>query len=158
MTQTTGQSARWTPPRWLNRLMAAMLHTPGLERLVGRGTALLTFTGRRTGRTYTTPVSYARLDDRIILSGHVSRTWWRSVAARPQVWLRLAGREYRGTARVLTGDDPDAVDLLDVYLERQRMTARALKVGWSSAGGHDPADLRRVLADTVIVEVRLAAG
>ncbi|HEX6255956.1 MAG TPA: hypothetical protein VFZ70_09115 [Euzebyales bacterium] len=35
-----------------------LLHTPGLQRWVGRGTALLTLTGRRTGQTY--PASYAR--------------------------------------------------------------------------------------------------
>lgn len=153
---TDGQQARWTPPSWLNRVMAGMLRTPGLQRRVGRGTALLTFTGRRTGRTYTTPVSYARAGDRVIIVGHVNRTWWRNLPDRPQVGLRLAGSDHVGTARVVTGDESDAVDLLRAYLDRLRMTARAQGVSRDADGRLREDDLRRVLANSVVVEVDLA--
>jgi hypothetical protein len=46
----------WTPPAWLNSMMKLMLKTPGLERWLGRQLALLTFTDRKTGQQYTTPV------------------------------------------------------------------------------------------------------
>lgn len=149
------QQARWTPPPWLNRLMTRMLRTPGLQRVVGRGTALLTFTGRRTGRTYTTPVSYAREGDRVIIVGHVSRTWWRNLTDRPAVGLRLAGTDRRGTARVLTAEDDEALDLLGAYLRQQRMAARAQRVRRDDAGGFWREDLERVLAESVVVDVRL---
>jgi deazaflavin-dependent oxidoreductase (nitroreductase family) len=152
---THEQQAPRTPPLWLNRLMVRMLRTPGLQRLVGRGTALLTFTGRRTRRTYTTPVSYARAADRVIIVAHVSRTWWRNLADRPQVRLRLAGRDHTGSARVLHGDDAAAVDLLRTYMDQQRVTARAQGVTRDAEGRPRTDDLRRVLADSVVVEVRL---
>ncbi len=37
-------------------MMKLMLKTPGLEQWLGRQLALLTFTGRKTGQQYTTPV------------------------------------------------------------------------------------------------------
>lgn len=40
----------WTPPRWVNAVMKVMLRTPGLQRLMGSTIALITVTGRRTGR------------------------------------------------------------------------------------------------------------
>jgi deazaflavin-dependent oxidoreductase (nitroreductase family) len=144
-----------TPPPWLNRLMAGMLRTPGLQRLVGRGTALLTFTGRRSGRAYTTPVSYARSDDRVVLLSHPSRTWWRNLPDRPRVELRLAGRDHVGTASVLTGDDPAALALVRDYLDQQRMAARAAKVRRDRSGAFRTSDLRRLLDESVVVAVRL---
>jgi deazaflavin-dependent oxidoreductase (nitroreductase family) len=156
MTRTTdGRQARWTPPPWLNRIMARMLRTPGLQRWVGRGTALLTFTGRRSGRTYTTPVSYARAGDRVIIVAHGSRTWWRNLGDRPRVGLRLAGRDHRGTARVRHSDDRVAVDLLRTYMGQQRMTARAQRIARGADGRLLEDDLRRVLAESVVVDVRL---
>lgn len=145
-----------TPPHWVNRAMIRLLRTPGVERVVGRDTALLTFTGSRSGRQYSTPVSYARDEDTVVVTSHVRRVWWRNLPDRPDVGLRLAGRDHRGRARVLTGADGQAVDLLRLYLEQQRMTARALHVA-RDGGQLRTADLRRVLDDTVVVEITLTA-
>lgn len=53
---------RSTPPRWVNSMVKAALRTPGLERLIGRGLALITVTGRRTDSKHVLPVSYYRDD------------------------------------------------------------------------------------------------
>ncbi len=152
---TTGTSTpRRTPPRWLNALMAMMLRTPGLERMIGRSTALLTFTGRRTGRSFTTPVSYARREDDVILTAHESRRWWRNLGARPNVELRLAGKEHAGTARVLRGRE-GLPHLLD-FARAQRTVAKGMGVRFDSQGSPDPATAVAVLADTVVVMVTLA--
>jgi deazaflavin-dependent oxidoreductase (nitroreductase family) len=149
------QQAPRTPPPWLNRLMAGMLRTPFLERWIGRGTALLSVTGRRSGRTYTTPVTYARDGDRVTIASHVRRTWWRNLPDRPRVELRLAGADHTGTARVLRGDDPQAEELLRAYLTQHPATARAQGVGRDADGRLRAGDLQRVLADSVIVDVQL---
>ena len=41
-------------PAWLNAMMRLLLKTPGLQNLLGKQIALLTFTGRRTGDRQTT--------------------------------------------------------------------------------------------------------
>ncbi len=141
---------RFTPPSWLNALMRTMLRTPGLQRLVGRRTALVTFTGRRSGRTYTTPVSYTRRGDRVVLTAHRSRRWWRNLETEPRVRLRLAGRDVAGTAAIEQGHT--ALGYLVEFLEGQPMVARALGVDLVR-GNADPMQAEALLADTVVVVV-----
>lgn len=147
--------ARATPPRWLNALMAGMLRTPGLQRLVGKGTLLLTFTGRRSGTEYTTPISYVRTDDTVLMMGHESRQWWRNLEANPAVRLRLAGDEVTGTAVVLHGEE--AHEALTTFFAAQPTLARAVGVARGSDGRPDPDDVSAQLDSTVVVAVEVGA-
>ena len=143
---------RRTPPRWLNRFMILMLRTPGLQRLIGRSTALLTFVGRRSGKSYTTPISYARRGEQVILTCHESRQWWRNLDSNPRVQLRLAGRELTGLAVV--ADDQSALPRFSEFLQDQRMLARALGVSFEN-GVPDAEQAAAALQDTVVVLIDL---
>ena len=143
---------RRTPPRWLNSLMRLMLRTPGLQQLVGRSTALLTFVGRRSGKTYTTPISYAQQGDRVILTCHTSRQWWRNLGSNPRVQLRLAGKDILGEAFVVDGDV--ALELFLAFIRKQRMVARASGISFES-GTPNEKQAAAALEDTVVVSVRL---
>ena len=146
------EQPRRTPPRWLNRLMVLMLRTPGLQRLVGRSTALLTFVGRKSGNRYTTPISYFRGGDRVTLTCHRSRQWWRNLDANPQVQLRLAGKDRSGTATI--ADDQEALQLfLDLLLD-QRLFARGLGISFEN-GLPNQEQAAAALQDTVVVSVTL---
>ncbi|MGD2043802.1 MAG: nitroreductase family deazaflavin-dependent oxidoreductase [Acidimicrobiia bacterium] len=144
----------WTPPGWLNQTMTAMLKTPGLQRLVGRGTALITFTGRKSGRRITTPVSYVERDDRILITGHRTRQWWRNLLVDPKVEIRLAGKVRNGLASVM--DDPDnaLADFL-ALLEAQPVVAKISGVPIDDQGRVDPSKAREVLGHTVVVSIKL---
>lgn len=145
----------WTPPRWLNAFMKAMLHTPGLQKLIGRGVALITVTGRKSGRTYTTPVSYERDGNDVIILSRRTRTWWRNLAANPQVQLRLAGEPVHGSAEVSVGDDA-ALPLLAAFLRSHPRDAKFYRVTVSSEGEVNEAEARAVLPHLVVVHVTLA--
>ena len=71
--------------------------------LLSRSVALITVTGRRSGRRYTTPVMYARDgDDLYVYVGLPDRkTWWRNLREPQQVRVVAAGREFSATARLL---------------------------------------------------------
>lgn len=142
-----------TPPGWLNSLMAGMLHTPGLERVAGRSTALLTYTGRRSGTRYTIPVSYARQGHRVVMIAHAFRTWWRNLEARPAVRLRLAGADVGGTSRVLSG--AEALPFLIHFYEHHRTLARASGVSIGRDGVAAPEQVEARLPETVVVVVDL---
>lgn len=144
----------FTPPRWVNRLTALVLHTPGLQRLVGRATALITFTGRTSGATYTTPVTYVRRNGTILLTCHESRRWWRNLADRPRVRLRVAGKQVNGTALIHHNDD-EAPAYLRAFAEGRPSTARAWGLARDETGRLDERALRDRLVDTVVVEVSL---
>jgi deazaflavin-dependent oxidoreductase (nitroreductase family) len=144
-----------TPPRWLNAVMTALLHTPGLQRLIGRSVALLTVTGRRTGARYTIPVTYVRAGDTVRVITKTARTWWRNLPSNPDVELRLAGRRRVGRAEVAAGD-PASVPALVHFLERRRRDARAYGIAVSAAGRVDRSQAAAVLPRLVIITVTLA--
>ena len=48
-----------TIPPLLNRFMSGLLRSP-LHGIVSRSVMLITFAGRKSGTTYTTPISYLR--------------------------------------------------------------------------------------------------
>jgi deazaflavin-dependent oxidoreductase (nitroreductase family) len=133
--------------------MSVLLRTPGVERWVGKSTALLTFTGRTTGETYTTPISYTPHGDSVILTGHSSRQWWRNLATEPQCRVRLRGTERAGTARVLRGDE--ARPYFVEFLGQQPMIAKGAGIEFDASGAPNPDQVDGALADTVVVIVDL---
>jgi len=146
----------WTPPRWLNTMMKAMLFTPGLQLLVGRSVALITVTGRRTDTQYTIPVTYHRDGDTIVILTKRMRTWWRNLENNPAVDLRVAGEDLRGEAEVAAGDLRYLPDLIK-FLEHRQRDAKAYGVTISSTGEVNEAEARAVLSQLVLIKVALVA-
>ncbi len=134
--------------------MTWMLKTPGLQRLAGRGTALITFIGRRSGRSITTPVSYVEFDGEIVVTCHRTRQWWRNLAANPDVELRLAGRERRGIATVIE-DPEDALDVFVRLLKAQPVVAKVSGIPIDPEGRPDLAKTLEVLDYTIVVSIKL---
>ena len=155
MSTDTTTSAAGAPPAWVNSMMTWMLRTPLLEKIIGQGLALLTVTGRRTGRTYTFPVSYRREDATVTIITKRERIWWRNLLTNPDVELRLAGRRYSGRAHVdLDGDD--AVHRLMTFLTHRPVDARAFGVTLTREGLLEEDKARSLQTRVVIVEVSLS--
>jgi len=112
------------PPAWANSLMKWALTTPGLQAMVGQGVALLTFTGRKTNKIYTIPVSYHREDDTVTVVTKRARHWWRNFETAHNVEVRLAGRNYTGKAEAVTGEE-DALEFMLNYLGKRPIDAKA---------------------------------
>lgn len=69
--------------------------------LLNRNIAMLGYTGRRSGRTFTIPVAYRRTGDEIVISVSMpeAKTWWRNfLGDGGPLTLRLDGTERRGHA------------------------------------------------------------
>jgi deazaflavin-dependent oxidoreductase (nitroreductase family) len=112
------------PPEWVNTMMKWMLTTPGIQTMVGKGVALLTFTGRKTGKTYTIPVSYQREDDTVNVISKRARNWWRNFQSPAEVELRLAGRNLHGQA-VVAPAESDVLEFMLDYLDKRPVDAKA---------------------------------
>ncbi len=80
----------------VNPLTALLLRSP-LHRLMP-GVMLITVTGRKTGRRYTTPVQFARAADTVYVLTAAGRTWWRNARDGAPVTLRLRGEPRTGSA------------------------------------------------------------
>lgn len=83
----------------MNAVPSLLLRSP-LHRLMSRRYLLLTFTGRKTGRHYTTPVAYVRDGDHLVLS--TDSPWGANVIGGRAVTVLLGGRSYPGVGRRLT--------------------------------------------------------
>ncbi len=132
--------------------MVGILRIPGLQRLVGRSTALVSFTGRRSGRQFTTPVTYARANDHIVLTYHRGRNWFRNLSSNSQVQLRLAGREVEGPTQVVI-DPVEAQKDLTIFLEALPKTAKASGTPLDANRRGDQITAANLLDSTVVVRV-----
>ena len=90
-----------------NGIMTVLLRSP-LDGLVSRRVVLITVSGRRSGRLYTTPVNYVRDGDIITVISRRNRTWWRNLRGGAQVTVRVRGKDLKGVAEVVV-DDKEAV-------------------------------------------------
>lgn len=84
--------------RWSNPLTRLMLAGP-LHGLMSGRLLLVAFTGRKTGRSYMTPVSYVLDGSRLLVPG--GGTWWKNLDGGP-VSVRLRGAWRSVTPHVIT--------------------------------------------------------
>ena len=78
----------------INPVVRALLQSP-IHGFWSKKFMLITFTGRRSGRRYTTPVRYVRLDDTIRCFTSSESQWWRNLRGGAEVNLRIEGVERR---------------------------------------------------------------
>jgi len=67
--------------RAFNAGVSALLSAPGVGPLLRRGTTTITYTGRRSGRTFTTPISFRRRGEDTLVIGVMAsnaKNWWRN--------------------------------------------------------------------------------
>ena len=108
-----------------NLFMPALLRSP-LHFLVSGSLMLITFTGRKSGKQYTTPVQYKKIDDSVIVFTRRDRVWWKNLRGGAPVMLRIGGRNWHGTTRTITADENRALMLerAQVMYPRLPQTAR----------------------------------
>jgi hypothetical protein len=85
----------------LNAPVAAVARSRRLGGLVNRNIALLTYTGRRSGRSFTIPVAYRRAGNGIVVNANLpeTKTWWRNfLGDGGPVSVQFDGTERNGHA------------------------------------------------------------
>ena len=141
--------------RVLNPVMRFfMMHSPAAPK---RGPLLLlSFTGRRRGKPFSIPVSYAAdVDGSLLVPG--GGAWkWNLDDGRP-AQIRLGGRDLQVSAELVT----DAVEierLLPRLASKSRIMDRFIGVSMDAAGQPDPVSLEKALNDGfAIVRLRPVA-
>src|SRR5512135_1979991 len=95
MSQTT------TVPPIANQFMKFMLRSR-MHGLVSSSILLISFTGRKSGKTYSTPVSYSQTGDQVTIFTHAA--WWKNLRSGAPVTLHLRGLEIQGIAETFAED------------------------------------------------------
>lgn len=138
---------------WYNGLVVALLKSP-LHGLVSNTTAVVGYTGRKSGKRYQTPVNYARVGERVLVTSFAKRKWWRNLQDGAAATVRLAGKEYQATGQAYAA----AVDvrrLMGEYLHAVPQQAKYFSVGTLPDGRLNEADIDKLTAGRVMVEFHL---
>jgi deazaflavin-dependent oxidoreductase (nitroreductase family) len=148
----------WFMNKIANPFVRLILRSP-FHKLMSATVLLITYRGRKSGRTYTLPVNYVQ-DGRTItiipgMAEH--KNWWRSLCGGAPVQIRLAGRRLAGNATVLTGeaDASQIVPALALYLQHFPAAAKMRNLQPSPNDSFNPDELLQAAASTVLVRVDL---
>ena len=141
--------------KFINPLMALLLRSP-LHFVASGGLLLITFVGRRTGRSRTTPLRYVREGERVRCFSSRHTRWWRNLVGGAEVRLTIRGAEGRYRADVIL-DDPQRIEaLLKAYLAEYPQDAAYHEVKLNRDGTPNAADLARAAAVAVVMEAQAA--
>ena len=141
-----------TIPPFVNKTMQFILRSP-LHSMVSKTVLLITFTGRKSGKTYTTPVDYSQDGDQVTIFTHAS--WWKNLRSGAPVTLRLRGREFQGVAEPVAEDKQAVAAGLSAHLKKVPSDARYYGVSFDDQGNPNPEQVARAAQTAVMVRLRL---
>jgi F420H(2)-dependent quinone reductase len=133
----------------MNKVPAAILRSP-LHPLMSGKYLLLTFTGLKSGRSYTTPVAYLSENDAYLMT--TDSPWWENLKGGASVALRVKGREYEGIGEAVT-DHAEVTRVLGRFLETQPGYGRFVGVRCDAGRRTDPSEVEVAALGRVMVRV-----
>ena len=141
-----------TIPPFVNKTMQFILRSP-LHGMVSKTILLITFTGRKSGKTYTTPVDYSQDGDQVFIFTHAN--WWKNLRSGAPVTLRLRGREFQGLAEPVAEDKQAVAAGLAAHLRKVPFDAKFYGVTFDDQGNPNPEQVAQAAQTAVMVRVRL---
>jgi deazaflavin-dependent oxidoreductase (nitroreductase family) len=149
MSQTTQTP---TVPPVVNRTMKLILRSPA-HRMVDKTVLLITFTGRKSGKTYTTPVDYSQDGDQVTIFTHAA--WWKNLRNGAPVTLRIRGRELEGLAEAVAEDKGAVAAGLSRHLRKVPSDAKYYGVTFDEHGSPRAEEVEKAALNVVMIRVRL---
>ena len=138
--------------RILNPMMKGILKSP-FHKAVSSQIMIITFQGAKSGKTYTTPVSYSRDDGRVYCFTHAR--WWMNFTSGAAVKLRIQGQDLDGYAETVA-DDPERITAgLHKHLQAVPSDARYYNVTMDANGQPNMDQVRQAAAEAVMIQISL---
>lgn len=141
-----------TIPPSINAVMKFMLRSP-LHGMISKTVLLITFTGRKSGKFFTTPVSYSQAGDRLTIFTH--STWWKNLKKDAPVTLRLRGRETQGLPETIVDDQQAITAGLATHLRQVPSDARYYQVTFDENGNPRPDEIVKAVQSVVMIRIQL---
>ncbi len=139
-----------------NPLVIALLKSP-FHWLLSYGLMAITFTGRNSGKQFTTPVGYHRFDDAIIVmvSAAYRRQWWRNYRELGVIDICLKGQWICTTAEVLAPRSHELKQRAEACFQRARFIPRIFGVDYDAVQGLSETQIDALANYAVIVKIKL---
>jgi deazaflavin-dependent oxidoreductase (nitroreductase family) len=141
-----------TIPPYVNSAMKFVLRSP-VHGMVSKTLLLITFTGRKSGKTYTTPVSYSQHDDQVYIFTHAE--WWKNLRNGAPVRLRIRGREFQGLPEPVAEDKQAIAAGLTEHLRMVPSDARYYGVTFDEQGNPRSEEVEKAVQSVVMIRTRL---
>ncbi|HET9918372.1 MAG TPA: nitroreductase family deazaflavin-dependent oxidoreductase [Ktedonobacteraceae bacterium] len=146
-------ASTWQWQRLYNPFVIALLRSP-LHRLFDAHTLLLTVTGRRSGKSYTFPVSYVREGEAIWVISQRDRSWWKNLRGAAPVVVFVQGYTWQARGEALSDSHMAAAILLQL-LQSVPAYQRLLHLQLDATGKpEDPEALNRLAEKHIVVRIR----
>ncbi|MBC8170651.1 MAG: nitroreductase family deazaflavin-dependent oxidoreductase [Anaerolineae bacterium] len=139
--------------RLLNVVVTFLLRSPW-HRFISKDMLLIQFTGRKSGKVYTTPVSYMWDDDVVKIFTDLQGKWWKNLQNKAPVRLWLQGNEVHGTAEAVT-ERVKLISEVKDFLERVPRDTRAYGVKLDQNGKMTLEAAEQAAIDTVMIQIQL---
>ena len=139
----------------VNPIVGLLLRSP-IHGFWSKSLLLITFTGNKSGRQYTTPVRYIRVGNLIRCFTSSENMWWRNLRGGADVMLRVEGenKKFRATA---IENDPDRIrEALVHYLGAYPQDAAYHEIRLNQDRTLVAEDLDRASNSAIVVEAEPA--
>ena len=141
----------------INPMMRIMLHLP-IHGLLSGSLMLITFTGRKSGRTFTTPVRYIETDGVVRCFTSSEHQWWRNLRGGADVVLRVRGKDRPYRAVAIENDPQQVRKWLVYYLDLFPQDAVYHDIKLNRDKTLVEEDLERASHNSIVVEASPRGG
>ena len=135
-----------------NGFMSWLLRSP-FHGMLSNGMMLITVTGRKTGKKYTTPVGFYRENGDLWVLTSRGRTWWKNLQGGADVSLLLQRKSVNAFAQPEL-ETKTVETLLHEYVKRIPQAAKPMGIRVEN-GNANAEDITRVAADRLFVRIKL---
>jgi hypothetical protein len=135
----------------INPIMKFLLRSP-FHGALSKSIMLITFTGRNSGRKFTTPVRYMQTDGTVRCFTAVENQWWRNLRGGAAVTLRVNGQDGSYSARAIHDDPVQIRKWLLFYLGLFPQDAAYHEIRVNKDKTLNEADLDRAVKKAILVE------
>jgi hypothetical protein len=137
----------------INVIMQFLLRSP-LHFISSRSLMLITFTGRNSGRQFTTPVRYFRDGETVRSFTSAESQWWRNLRGGADVVLRIEGRDAPYHATAVENDPEEVRKKLQHYLGLFPQDAAYHDIRLNRDKSPVPEDLEKASRNAILVEAK----
>ena len=141
----------------INPPIKLLLNSP-FHPMMSGNTLLLEFTGRKSGRALSTPISYHIADGKAHCFTSKPSKWWRNLIDNAAVHITVKGVRTKTHALVEIDDHIKIAEALRVMLITVPRDASHAGVKLDSSGLPDEDDLNRVAPDMVYLSFPIESG
>jgi len=132
--------------------MKLILRSP-VHGMVSKSIMLITFSGRKSGKTYSTPVSYSQDGELVYVFTHGE--WWKNLRGGAPVTLRIKGRDLQGLPEPVAEDKQAVAAALAAHLVRVPSDARFYGVTFDDQKKPNAEEVEKAAQDAVMIRIRL---